>query len=249
MRIFLSLLITVSIIRASSQSIDITGIWAEYKREIIADTSLINFKEERKDHFPDMLMSVYKTECIITHSGKTETLDYEIIDDSIHFTGFNKNIFSYSRKYYLSFRRELVIVEKKNKGAITEYHHFKKIKHYPSEKDTYYVSEMTKDIYPMFPGGPKAYQEFVRNNIQKVEDSYKDKMPKHELMLTFDENGKIIQADPIGDIGFEYLKECRRLIELMPAWQLKHAYIEKAGNSPAFTSYTCYPISIIFYKN
>jgi TonB family protein len=86
------------------------------------------------------------------------------------------------------------------------------------DKDGIY---MNADVMPEYPGGPKAIQQFIENNIQYPETAVSDGIAGTvQLIFAIDENGKVYNARAVGNpTGYGLEQEALRVINKMPRWK------------------------------
>ena len=85
------------------------------------------------------------------------------------------------------------------------------------DKEGIYVNT---DVMPEYPGGKKAIQKFIEENIQYPQAAIDDDV-EGTVQITFavDENGNVYKATTAGkDIGYGLEQEALRVVKKMPKW-------------------------------
>jgi hypothetical protein len=89
----------------------------------------------------------------------------------------------------------------------------------PVTELTYYATEDVKtQSPPAFPGGHKALETFIRNELTSSPD--KVKLGRKEyITVKIDEQGKVTELKSAYNADPALEKELKRIASLMPAWQ------------------------------
>jgi periplasmic protein TonB len=86
------------------------------------------------------------------------------------------------------------------------------------DKEGIYVNA---DVLPEYPGGKKAIQKYIEENIRYPQEAVNDDV-QGTVQITFavDENGNVYKATTTGDkIGYGLEQEALRVVNKMPKWK------------------------------
>lgn len=94
------------------------------------------------------------------------------------------------------------------------------------QKDSTYVEDKTRIIVtniitePMFLGGDKAWNLFLRANFNPIPDDINTPNGEYTVLLYFDvdKNGNISNIKPYENIGYGMIEESIRVLKKSPKW-------------------------------
>jgi periplasmic protein TonB len=86
------------------------------------------------------------------------------------------------------------------------------------DKDGIYINA---DVMPEYPGGKKAIQRYIEDNIQYPQTAVDDDVEGTvHIMFAIDENGNVYKATTTGNaIGYGLEQEALRVVKKMPKWK------------------------------
>lgn len=100
----------------------------------------------------------------------------------------------------------------------------------PAAPVVYYTAEQM----PAFPGGPEAFQKFLRTKLQYPDEALRQGVSgKVYVRFLVTEEGRICDAAVVKGLGFGLDQEALRLVRIMPWWTPAHT-----GGLPVRVLYT-----------